>query len=126
MNRIILQLIAVGCLFAVVQALTCYKCSLGIGTFCITSKTTCNSGEQCFSGVGKAAGFVDIMTKGCISVDKCNMTEPTTFGNQTVYSLTKTCCNTDLCNAAPGLPGSSALSLALATITALFVVNALV
>ncbi|XP_034747190.1 sperm acrosome membrane-associated protein 4 isoform X2 [Etheostoma cragini] len=126
MNRIILQLIAFGCFFAGVQALMCYKCSLGIGTLCITTKTTCSSGEQCFNGVGKAGKVVDIMTKGCLSVDKCNMTEPTTFNNQTVYTLTKTCCNTDLCNAAPGLPGTSALGLALATITALFVVNVLV
>ncbi|XP_078123651.1 sperm acrosome membrane-associated protein 4-like [Sander vitreus] len=126
MNRIILQLFALGFCFAVVQALTCYKCDLGLGDLCFTTQTMCQSGEQCFSGVGKAAKVVDIKTKGCLAVAKCNSTEQTTFSNNTVYSLTKTCCNTDLCNAAPGLPGTSALNLALATITALFVANVLV
>ncbi|KAF1381797.1 hypothetical protein PFLUV_G00157730 [Perca fluviatilis] len=127
MNRIILQLFALGFCFAVVQALTCYKCEFGVGNFCITSQTTCDSGELCFSGVAKAVGVLDIKKKGCSAVAKCNGTEQSTVGgNTTVYSLTTTCCNTDLCNAAPGLPGTSALSLALATITALFVANVLV
>ncbi|TDH03932.1 hypothetical protein EPR50_G00147190 [Perca flavescens] len=127
MNRIILQLFALGFCFAVVQALTCYKCSLGLSSLCFTTNTTCNSGERCFSGFGKAAGYFDIKKKGCLAVAKCNMTEQVTFGgNNTFYSMTMTCCNTDLCNAAPGLPGTSALSLTLTTITALFVANVLV
>ncbi|XP_010779088.1 prostate stem cell antigen-like [Notothenia coriiceps] len=132
MNRIILQLLAVGFCFAVGQALQCYKCKIGFGNFCITTKTTCASGERCFSGRGEAAGFVDIKKKGCLEVAKCNMTEntdlPTSISssNTTVYSMTKTCCNTDLCNAAHGLPGASGVSLALATVTALFMANILV
>ncbi|XP_068567361.1 prostate stem cell antigen-like [Cebidichthys violaceus] len=128
MNRIILQLLAVGFCFAVVQALQCYKCDFGLGSLCLTSKITCGSGEQCFSGVATAVGFVDIKTKGCLQVAKCNKTENTDVGNSnaTIYSVMKTCCNTDLCNAAPGLPGNSGLSLALATITALFMANILV
>uniref|UniRef100_A0A3Q3XAI8 UPAR/Ly6 domain-containing protein n=1 Tax=Mola mola TaxID=94237 RepID=A0A3Q3XAI8_MOLML len=112
------------------QALECYKCSLGIGSLCITSKTTCKSGEQCFSGVGEAASVINIKMKGCLPVTKCNMTEDTNFpssnSNATVYSMTKMCCNTNLCNAAPGLPGASALSLALASISALLVARVLV
>ncbi|XP_047461060.1 sperm acrosome membrane-associated protein 4 [Mugil cephalus] len=125
MNRIILQLFAVGFCVALGQALKCYKCDFGIGSLCITSETTCESGEHCFIGYGKAAGFVDIKVKGCIAEAKCNKTEDTTFNvagsNATIYTLTTKCCNTDLCNAAPGLPGSSGLSLALASISALFV-----
>lgn len=74
-------------------------------------------------------GFVNIKMKGCLALDKCNKTEDTTFpgtSNATVYKMTRTCCPTDLCNAAPALPGSCGLSLALATITALFVANNLV
>ncbi|XP_051247592.1 sperm acrosome membrane-associated protein 4 [Dicentrarchus labrax] len=127
MNRIILQLFAVGFCFAIGQALQCYECKIGFWNLCLTTKTTCKSGEQCFSGVGKAAGFVDIKTKGCLAVADCNQTKevnfPTSGSNTTVYSMTKTCCNNDLCNAAPGLPGTSGLSLALATIAALFVAN---
>lgn len=130
MNRVILQLVAVGFCFAVGQALQCYKCKVGFWDLCITTKTTCENGEQCFSGVGKAAGFVDIKTKGCLIKAECNQTKdvnfPSSSSNTTVYTMTKTCCDTDLCNKAPGLPGVSGLPLALATITALFVANVLV
>ncbi|XP_056275415.1 sperm acrosome membrane-associated protein 4 [Pseudoliparis swirei] len=130
MNRIILLLVAVGFCFAAVEALQCYKCSLGFGSLCITSKMTCDRGEHCYSGVGEAASFLDIKKKGCLEVSKCNMTENVNFStsdsNTTIYTMTKTCCNTNLCNAAPGLPATPVLSLALATITALFVANTLV
>ncbi|KAM3596760.1 uncharacterized protein V6R79_020198 [Siganus canaliculatus] len=128
MNRVILQLFAVGFCFAVGQALECYKCKVGLWDVCFTTKTTCSSGEQCYSGVGKAVGAIDIKTKGCLAVANCNQTKEVNFpsNSTTVYTLTKTCCDYDLCNAAPGLPGTSGLSLAVATITALFVVKVLV
>ncbi|AWP21376.1 putative prostate stem cell antigen-like [Scophthalmus maximus] len=128
MNRIILQLFAVGFCFALGQALQCYKC-IGVWDLCVTTKTTCESGEHCYSGTGMAAGVVDIKRKGCLAVGKCNSTSDTTIpgsDNTTVYSMTKTCCSTDLCNAAPGLPGGSGVSLAFATVTALLVANVLV
>nr|XP_040045260.1 uncharacterized protein spaca4l [Gasterosteus aculeatus aculeatus] len=124
MNRIILQLVAVGFCFAVVQALQCYECKFGLGDLCATSKVTCKSGEQCFSGVGEAVGFVNIKMKGCLALDKCNKTEDTTFPgftNATVYKMTRTCCPTDLGTAAPALRGSCGWSLTFATINALFV-----
>ncbi|KAG7225451.1 hypothetical protein INR49_027445 [Caranx melampygus] len=130
MNRIILQLFAVGFCFAVGQALQCYKCDLGFWNLCITTKTTCDEGQHCFSGVGMAASFMNITKKGCLAVADCNKTKevnfPTSSSNATVYSMTKTCCNTDLCNAAPGLQGMSGLGLTFATITALLVANVLV
>lgn len=100
---------------------------MGFWSLCSTSKTTCAAGQQCFSGKGTAAGFLDIKTKGCLAVADCNKTDSTYFpasSNTTAYSMTKTCCNSDLCNSAPGLPG--ALQLALATIAAVFAANALV
>ncbi|XP_060949404.1 lymphocyte antigen 6B-like [Limanda limanda] len=128
MNRVILQLVAVAFCFAIGQALQCYKCTFGVGSLCITSETKCAAGEQCYSGVGEAAG-VDIKMKGCLKVAECNRTAETNLPgttNTTLYTMMKTCCNTDLCNAAPGLPGASGLSLALATITALLMAQVLV
>ncbi|XP_069032781.1 sperm acrosome membrane-associated protein 4-like [Embiotoca jacksoni] len=129
MNRTILQLFAVAFCFAVGQALMCYKCDIGFGNLCITRKVTCENGEQCFSGEGKAAGFVDIKKKGCLKEADCGKTENVAvpnISNSSIYSMTKTCCNTDLCNAVPGLPATSGLSLALAAVSALFVANVLV
>lgn len=77
---------------------------------------------------GSAAG-VPIKKKGCLAVAECNKTSEVTFpgdSNTTIFSLFKRCCDTDLCNAAPGLPATSGLSLALATVTALFVAHVLV
>ncbi|XP_068189983.1 prostate stem cell antigen-like [Antennarius striatus] len=129
MNRILVSVFAVGLCFALGQALQCYKCDIGLWNLCLTSEITCQPGEQCFSGVGKAAGFLSIKRKGCLAVEDCNKTSQATIpgdANATIYSFFKKCCNTNLCNAATGLPGTSSLSLALASITALFVANILV
>ncbi|XP_037548772.1 sperm acrosome membrane-associated protein 4 [Nematolebias whitei] len=123
-------LLAVAFCFAVGQTLKCYQCQIGFWNLCFTKEVTCQDGEKCFSGDGKAAGFVSVKMKGCLVVANCNKTtdESISISNSsaTLYKMTKTCCNTDLCNGAPGLPGASGLSLALATISALFVANILV
>lgn len=70
-----------------------------------------------------AASFVNIIKKGCLAEAECNKTInvnfPPTNTNATLYTMTETCCNTDLCNAAPGLPGGARVGVALATIAAL-------
>ncbi|XP_030004081.1 sperm acrosome membrane-associated protein 4 [Sphaeramia orbicularis] len=129
MNRLILQIFALGFCFAIVHTLKCYNCKIGFFDVCFTTETTCASGEHCFSGTGKAVGFVDIMMKGCLAEAECNQTSEVNFpsdSNTTAYTMTKTCCNTDLCNSAPGLPGGSGLKLALASVAALFVAHLLV
>ncbi|KAK6327309.1 hypothetical protein J4Q44_G00029540 [Coregonus suidteri] len=128
MNRIILSIFAVGLCFSVGHALQCYKCDICFLDL-FYNKFTCADGDQCFSGVGKAAGVLDIKTKGCLKVTDCNKTTTTQFpsiSNATIYSLTKTCCSSDLCNAAPGLSRLSILHLALATLTTAFMTKVLV
>ncbi|XP_075907621.1 prostate stem cell antigen-like [Nelusetta ayraudi] len=126
MNRIILQLVAVGFCFALGQALQCYDCKVGFWNFCITGKIQCDAGQHCFSGVGQAVSLVDIKMKGCLAKVDCNKTTtvnfPTSDSNATAYHMNKTCCNTDLCNGAPALQRAGGLSLALASVVALFVV----
>ncbi|XP_053302086.1 prostate stem cell antigen-like [Pleuronectes platessa] len=130
MNKIILQLLVLGFCIAIGQALQCYKCKIGAWGVCITTKTHCAAGEQCFSGAGTAvAGVMDIIQKGCLAKVKCNTITDKgvlNIANATLYTITKTCCDTDLCNGAPGLPGASGLSLALATVTALLMAQVLV
>ncbi|KAM9384489.1 prostate stem cell antigen-like [Pholidichthys leucotaenia] len=131
MNRVIFQIFAVGFCIALGQALECYKCKLGIADLCLTTKETCKTGEHCFSGVGKAAKVLDIKTKGCLEVAKCNKNEDVNFNvgnhvNATLYKMYKKCCDTDLCNAAPTLPGATRPTLIFTSISALFVAKVLI
>ncbi|KAL7858674.1 hypothetical protein AOLI_G00187760 [Acnodon oligacanthus] len=126
MNRTLLGIFAVALCFTAAHTLECYKCGIGLWNLCVTTKTTCNAGEQCYNGVGKAAGFVEVRMKGCLAVAECNKTTDVNFpSNSTLYKMTKTCCNTDLCNAAPGL-SLHTLTLAVASITSLLVSKVLV
>lgn len=61
-------------------------------------------------------------TKGCVATTECN--KSVVLDKYT--SFKKTCCDVDLCNAAPGLAGFSGLGLGLATITALLITQVLV
>ncbi|XP_060949358.1 lymphocyte antigen 6 complex locus protein G6d-like [Limanda limanda] len=128
MNKIIHQLLVLGFCIAIGQALQCYNCKIGAFGVCITTKTDCAAGEKCFSGNGTAVTAVlKTMQKGCLKEAECNKTtDKGVISKYPLFSTTKTCCNTDLCNAAPGLPGASGLSLALATITALLMAQVLV
>ncbi|CAL8365722.1 unnamed protein product [Arctogadus glacialis] len=125
MNGIIIRVCAAGLFIAVAHALTCYKCDVGFGSLCLTTEKMCAAGEQCFSGEAEAAGFLPIKTKGCLKTDLCNKTSESTVGdsNVTVYKILKTCCSTDLCNAAPGANALPLLPLLLASFTSLCMVS---
>uniref|UniRef100_A0A4W4GFN5 UPAR/Ly6 domain-containing protein n=1 Tax=Electrophorus electricus TaxID=8005 RepID=A0A4W4GFN5_ELEEL len=106
------------------KVLQCYECALGLWNICITSTITCQTGQQCYSGVGKAAGFFQLSMKGCLQAIDCNQTSDVTFpagSNSTIYKMTKTCCSTDLCNTAPSLPHLHTLSLLLFSLMSVFI-----
>lgn len=127
MNRLFFVSFAVALCFIGGQALKCYDCT-GVWSLCVTSQTTCSGTDQCFSGVGKAAGFVDIKMKGCLALEKCNKTDNVNWpsNSSTVYTMTKTCCSTDLCNSALGHPHVSTIMTTLAAIASLMSVKFLV
>ncbi|XP_059366317.1 sperm acrosome membrane-associated protein 4-like [Carassius carassius] len=129
MNKVFLGIFAVVLYFTVGQALQCYECNLGVWNLCITSKKTCDAGQQCFSGIGKAGGLVDIKMKGCLEVSKCNITEQVNFlsnSSTKVYQMMKTCCSADLCNSAPAHFHLSALSMAFTATSSVFMVKLLI
>ncbi|KAL7868436.1 hypothetical protein SRHO_G00098200 [Serrasalmus rhombeus] len=128
MNRILLGIFAVALCFTAAHTLQCYKCDIGLWSLCVTSTQTCSAGDLCYSGVGIAAGFVKLKMKGCLAQTECNKTTDVNFpsgSNSTIYKMTKTCCSTDLCNAAPGL-SLHTLTLAVASITSLLISKVLV
>ncbi|XP_055075294.2 prostate stem cell antigen [Misgurnus anguillicaudatus] len=128
MNRLFFVSFAVALCFIGGQALKCYDCT-GLWSLCLTSQTTCTGTDQCFSGVGKAVGFVDVIMRGCLTVDKCNKTEQVTLpgsSSTNLYNMTKTCCTSDLCNSALGHPHVSTIMTTLAAIASLMSVKFLV
>lgn len=55
------------------------------------------------------AGVLDIKVMGCLGTDKCNKTTLVEFlSNRTLYSMKKSCCDKDFCNAGPALQFSLA------------------
>ncbi|MBN3297006.1 SACA4 protein, partial [Amia calva] len=99
---------------SLVQGLQCYEC-LGFYNLCVTLTTTCSSGQSCFQGRGQAAGFVDIIQRGCLANANCNQLSNVTFQGATLYKMNKTCCATDLCNAAPATHISALSAIAVVT-----------
>ncbi|XP_036432610.1 sperm acrosome membrane-associated protein 4 [Colossoma macropomum] len=128
MNRTLLGIFAVALCFTVAHTLQCYNCDIGFWDLCVTTKQTCNAGELCYSGVGKAAGIIKLKMKGCLKEADCNKTSDVNFppsSNSSIYQMTKTCCYGELCNAAPGL-SLHTLTLAAASITSLIISKVLV
>ncbi|KAI1886092.1 hypothetical protein AGOR_G00210460 [Albula goreensis] len=125
MNRVIVSIFSVAVIFAVGQALECYKCDIGFWNMCFTTRIKCSTGEQCFSGVGKAARVIDIKMKGCLKPDECDKESTVEFSpNKTIYTMNKTCCVTDLCNMAPGLPRLAPPTVTLAVLASTLVAPA--
>ncbi|XP_072529638.1 sperm acrosome membrane-associated protein 4-like [Salminus brasiliensis] len=128
MNRTLLSIFAVALCFTAAHTLRCYECKIGFWNLCMTSEITCSTGDQCYTGTGKAVGFIELKMKGCLAEPLCNKTSDVNFpssSNTTVYKMTKTCCNSDLCNAAPGL-SLHTLTLALTSFTSVLIAKALV
>ncbi|XP_060771373.1 cytotoxin 5b [Neoarius graeffei] len=127
MSKILVGIFTVGLCFTLGYTLECYKCDLGFWGLCITTKETCPANELCFYGKGKTAGVIKLQMKGCLDVKDCNKTTDVTFpteSNTTIYKMTKTCCNTDLCNTATPLAYTH--TLLLASLAALLLTKVLV
>ncbi|KAJ8354535.1 hypothetical protein SKAU_G00221020 [Synaphobranchus kaupii] len=125
MNGVVVGGFTLALIVALGHALECYKCDIGFWDLCITTKTTCSPDEQCFSGVGQAARVIDIKMKGCLKPDECDQESTVEFSpNNTIYTMNKTCCATDLCNHAPGHLRLSPVTLTLATLASMLVAPA--
>jgi len=72
-------------------------------------------------------GLQVISSKGCLREVDCNNTRGIDYRTYTWRVIPGgTCCDTDLCNAAPGLPTGAMLPLTLATITTVLMFKVLV
>ncbi|XP_077432339.1 protein Bouncer-like [Vanacampus margaritifer] len=83
------------------EVLQCFRCDLGFWDACYTTETNCSLGERCFTGRGKAAEVLDVKTLGCVKAEECNVESSVElFSNNTIFVMTKQCCDTPFCNAA--------------------------
>ncbi|KAM8734175.1 protein Bouncer-like [Acanthopagrus schlegelii] len=107
------------------ESLKCFRCDLGFWDACYTTETNCSLGERCYTGRGKAADTLDIKTLGCVKAEECG--EETTvelFSNNTIFVMTKHCCDTPFCNSAHQLRVTTLLYLTVAVLTSWHVTEA--
>ncbi|KAG7475668.1 hypothetical protein JOB18_035405 [Solea senegalensis] len=109
------------------EVLECFRCDLGFWDACYTTQTNCSLGERCFTGRGKAADVLDVKTLGCAKAEECGVeTTVALFPNNTIFVMTKHCCDTPFCNSAHKLQVFTPLCLSVAFLTTWHVTEALV
>ncbi|XP_059206679.1 prostate stem cell antigen-like isoform X2 [Centropristis striata] len=120
MNRFLWSCAALLTLSVTVESLQCYTCEAGIlGTCLIREPVNCSSSQdRCFSGVAnfKDGLLADIHERGCTVNTNCKNSTGTILNIN--YTVTKTCCSTNLCNGASSvqLPLAAALCAALVAV----------
>ncbi|XP_053699650.1 sperm acrosome membrane-associated protein 4-like isoform X1 [Synchiropus splendidus] len=83
------------------ESLQCFRCDLGFWDACYTTETQCSSGERCYTGRGKAVGILDVKVLGCMKAEECRVEEKVElYTNNTLFVMTKHCCDTHFCNSA--------------------------
>ncbi|XP_077455322.1 protein Bouncer-like isoform X2 [Stigmatopora argus] len=83
------------------EPLQCFRCDLGFWDACYTTETNCSLGERCFTGRGKAGDALDVKTLGCVNPEECNVETTVEFlFNNSIFVMTKHCCDTPFCNIA--------------------------
>ncbi|TRY65750.1 hypothetical protein DNTS_005586 [Danionella cerebrum] len=99
------------------ETLTCNSCKVSfLGKCLYSTQVTCAASEpNCYSAkaVVDLSGFPSLSSRGCTS--DCNSTAGSILG--TGYSITKTCCTTNLCNGASALHLSMTAALSVALLT---------
>ncbi|KAL2080585.1 hypothetical protein ACEWY4_024378 [Coilia grayii] len=117
MAKVLWAIITMAACFILVEPLKCKKCSVGILGKCLfSSQQACsNSEDRCYTGKAEfnITGVLGFETAGCLANSSCVNSTGSVLG--VTYTITRTCCSTDLCSAAstPHLPATTALSAAL-------------
>ncbi|KAK9513776.1 hypothetical protein VZT92_027282 [Zoarces viviparus] len=107
------------------KLLECFRCDLGFWDTCYTTETICSVGERCYTGRGKAADTLDVKTLGCVKADECDVeTTVELFSNNTIFVMTKNCCDASFCNSAHKLPTAILLYLIVDVLTAWYLSEA--
>ncbi|XP_029370216.1 sperm acrosome membrane-associated protein 4-like [Echeneis naucrates] len=119
MNKFLWSCAALLALCVTVRSLSCYTCDVAVLGYCLHDKhINCISNQtSCFTAVAKFSGdLLDIHEKGCAEVTQCSNTSGHILNVN--YTITRTCCGSDLCNSATSieLPVTATLFAALAAV----------
>ncbi|KAM3595965.1 uncharacterized protein V6R79_006027 [Siganus canaliculatus] len=117
MNTFLWSFAALATLFVTVETLTCNTCDVSFLGLCIGDKeVNCTaSQDRCYSAVATFSSdlIIPVYDRGCIALEDCvNETVPLLSIS---YTITRSCCSTNLCNGASSiqLPLTAALAAAL-------------
>ncbi|KAM9838407.1 sperm acrosome membrane-associated protein 4-like [Aulostomus maculatus] len=106
MKQLLWVCAALMAIFVTGESLTCNTCRLGFARRCLFSSTqTCSDSEpNCYWGklAFNISDLFSMETRGCMASSLCNQTETGALLSAG-YTVTRTCCSTDLCNGATPL-----------------------
>ncbi|XP_062386072.1 lymphocyte antigen-6, epidermis [Sardina pilchardus] len=117
MAKVLWAIVAVATCFVMAESLRCNSCAVGLlGKCLLSSEKTCSGSEdRCYTGKAEfnITGAVTFETSGCLVNTSCVKSTGSVLG--VGYTVTRTCCSTDLCNAATSghLPVTTAIGAAL-------------
>ncbi|XP_076862158.1 uncharacterized protein LOC143514625 isoform X2 [Brachyhypopomus gauderio] len=98
------------------QGLKCNTCPVGIISKCFlgSAQTCTGDNNNCYTAtaVFNVTGVLSMYTSGCTASTNCNNSVGSVLGAG--YTITRTCCSTDLCNGADGVQLSLAAALSAA------------
>ncbi|XP_034561078.1 ly-6/neurotoxin-like protein 1 [Notolabrus celidotus] len=104
--------------FVTVDSLTCYTCNGNAMDSClIDSPVNCTTSQtSCYIGVTMFSTKQQIYSRGCTKASTCEDTVGSIL--DVTYTVTMSCCSTDLCNRAASskLPLTAALCAALGAV----------
>ncbi|KAM4550263.1 uncharacterized protein V3H82_019415 isoform 3-T3 [Fundulus diaphanus] len=100
MGKLFLGFVVAIASLALVESLTCNKCSVSVFGFCLGNSTeSCTANQVCYTG---KASFPDITSfsgfnrQGCRDNTTCSSSSGSLLG--VTYNVNITCCSTDRCN----------------------------
>ncbi|XP_029298691.1 urokinase plasminogen activator surface receptor-like [Cottoperca gobio] len=116
MNRYLWSCAALLTLFVTVESLSCYTCDEGILGYCLVQEAVncTKTQDKCYVAVAKfSSDLLDIHERGCTNSSGCDNSRGSILNVN--YTISRTCCNSTLCNTAAGpeLPLTAALAASL-------------
>ncbi|XP_030596178.1 sperm acrosome membrane-associated protein 4-like [Archocentrus centrarchus] len=117
MTKLLWSCAAVMTLFVTVESLTCETCDIEVVGYCLrTVPVNCTESQtDCYTAVAKFSGdLLRIHERGCIEQEACKNETGSILSLN--YTITRTCCSTNLCNGAASIQAGLTAALCAALV----------